>query len=43
VMTRELIQGFIRELAIPEAEKERLLALTPAGYTGMAETLARRV
>ena len=43
VMTQELIQGFIRELAIPEAEKERLLALTPAGYTGMAETLARRV
>jgi adenylosuccinate lyase len=43
VMTRELIQGFIRELAIPDAEKERLLALTPAGYTGMAEALARRV
>ena len=43
VMTQELIQGFIRELAIPEAEKERLLALTPAGYTGMAEALARRV
>ena len=43
VMTRELIQGFIRELAIPDAEKERLLALTPAGYTGLAEALARRV
>jgi adenylosuccinate lyase len=43
VMTQELIQGFIRELAIPDAEKERLLALTPAGYTGMAEALARRV
>jgi adenylosuccinate lyase len=43
VMTQELIQGFIRELAIPQAEKERLLALTPAGYTGMAEALARRV
>jgi adenylosuccinate lyase len=43
VMTQELIQGFIRELAIPDAEKERLLALTPAGYTGLAEALARRV
>ena len=43
VMTQELIQGFIRELAIPQAEKERLLALTPAGYTGLAEALARRV
>ena len=43
VMTQELIQGFIHELAIPDAEKERLLALTPAGYTGLAEALARRV
>ena len=43
VMTQELIQGFIRELAIPEAEKQRLLALTPGGYTGLAEALARRV
>ena len=43
VMTQALIQGFIQELAIPQAEKERLLALTPGGYTGMAEALARRV
>ena len=42
-MTRELMQGFIEGLAIPEAEKQRLLALTPGSYTGMAAELARRV
>ena len=42
-MTRELMQGFIAKLDIPQAEKERLLQMTPATYTGMAEKLARRV
>ncbi len=42
-MTRELMQGFISKLAIPEAEKTRLLALTPGTYTGLAATLARRI
>jgi adenylosuccinate lyase len=42
-MTRELMQGFIAELAIPEAEKTRLLAMTPGSYTGLAAALARRV
>ena len=42
-MTRELMLGFIAKLAIPEADKERLLAMTPASYTGMAAELARRV
>jgi adenylosuccinate lyase len=42
-MTPELMQGFIAELAIPEAEKTRLLAMTPASYTGKAAELARRV
>ena len=41
-MSRELMQGFIADLALPAAEKERLLALTPASYIGMAATLARR-
>ena len=35
---RTLVQG----LEIPDAEKQRLLALTPAGYTGLAAALARR-
>jgi adenylosuccinate lyase len=42
-MTRDLMQGFIAGLDIPVAEKERLLAMTPASYTGMAATLAKRV
>ena len=42
-MTRELMQGFISKLAIPESEKTRLLAMTPGSYTGKAADLARRV
>ena len=41
-ITRELMQGFIAGLAIPADDKARLLALTPATYTGLAEPLARR-
>ena len=42
-MTRELMHGFIQGLAIPEEEKQRLLALTPGSYTGKATELARRI
>jgi len=42
-MTRELMQGFIAKLDIPQAEKTRLLAMTPGSYTGKAAELARRV
>ena len=42
-MTRDLMQGFIAALDIPESEKQRLLAMTPASYTGKAAELARRV
>ncbi len=42
-MTRELMQGFISRLEIPPAEKQRLLELTPASYTGMAGKLAKRI
>ncbi len=42
-ITRESIQDFIRGLELPEAEKARLLELTPGGYTGTAEALARRI
>ena len=42
-MTRELMQGFIAKLEIPQEQKDRLLALTPQGYTGMAAELAKRV
>jgi len=42
-ITRESIQAFIHTLELPEAEKQRLLALTPGGYTGKAGELARRI
>jgi len=42
-MTRELMQGFIGGLALPEEEKQCLLAMTPARYTGAAATLAQRI
>ena len=42
-MTRELMHGFIKGLALPEEEKQRLLALTPSSYVGKAAELARRV
>ena len=37
------LHGLIRSLEIPEAEKTRLLAMTPASYTGQAAELARRI
>ena len=42
-ITRESIQAFIGTLEIPEAEKQRLLAMTPGSYVGLAAELARRV
>ena len=42
-MTRELMQGFVAALALPAEDKARLLAMTPASYTGLAATLARGV
>jgi adenylosuccinate lyase len=40
-ITRELMQGFIQGLDLPPADKQRLLELTPAAYTGLAASLAR--
>ncbi len=37
------LAAFIRTLPIPPAARRQLLALTPAGYTGMAAELARRI
>ncbi len=38
---RESLAAFIRSLDIPEPERQRLLALTPSRYTGLAEALTR--
>jgi adenylosuccinate lyase len=42
-VTAEDLHVLIRSLEISEPEKERLLAMTPASYVGMAGELARRV
>ncbi|MGR4868669.1 adenylosuccinate lyase [Variovorax sp. LARHSF232] len=42
-VTAEALHGLIRSLEIPQAEKDRLLAMTPASYTGKAVELARRL
>lgn len=42
-ITRETLASFIGQLAIPAEAKQRLLALTPASYTGKAVELARRI
>ena len=42
-VTAEALHGLIRELDIPQSEKDRLLAMTPASYIGKAIELAQRV
>ena len=42
-ITRESLQQFIAQLAIPEAERRRLLALAPWTYIGKAAELAKRI
>jgi adenylosuccinate lyase len=42
-ITRDVLQRFIKTLAIPEPEKKRLLKMTPASYTGKAAELASRL
>ncbi|HWG11095.1 MAG TPA: adenylosuccinate lyase [Rhodanobacteraceae bacterium] len=42
-ITRETLQTFIGSLALPDADKQRLLALTPSTYTSLAAELARDI
>ena len=41
-LDRKGFAAFIKQLAIPQDAKRRLLALTPASYTGLAAELAKR-
>ena len=41
-MSQELMHQFIGGLSMPAADKQRLLEMTPASYTGAAAALARR-
>ena len=36
------MREFVETLDLPAAAKQRLLALTPGGYTGRAEQLAKK-
>jgi len=42
-VTAEALHGLIVSLQIPQADKDRLLAMTPGSYVGKAAELARRV
>ena len=42
-VTRGLLHDFIKSLEIPASDRDRLLALTPADYTGLAGKLARKL
>ena len=42
-VSREELQVFIRQLAIPQAAQDELLALTPWTYLGKAQNLAERI
>ncbi|MGI4789225.1 MAG: adenylosuccinate lyase [Janthinobacterium lividum] len=42
-ITQAGIQAFISDLDLPDADKQRLLALTPATYVGLAEQLVRHI
>ncbi|TVT77764.1 MAG: adenylosuccinate lyase [Denitromonas halophila] len=42
-ITKEGLHAFIQTLAIPDAEKARLLEMTPASYIGIAAQLARAI
>ncbi len=42
-ITRESLRTFIESLALPTDAKQRLLALTPATYTGLAAKLAGQI
>ena len=42
-ITADSMRQFIQSLDLPEEARARLAALTPAGYTGLAERLARAI
>jgi len=42
-ITAESMRAFVESLDLPAADKQRLRELTPGGYTGLAERLARAI
>jgi len=43
MMDAHTLRGFIETLSLPDSDKQRLLALTPATYTGLAAFLAEQI
>ena len=43
VVDQKLIQDFIRSLELPDDAKKQLLELKPSSYTGLAESLAKKL
>jgi adenylosuccinate lyase len=42
-ITRDALQEFVKQLAVPQEAKDLLLAMTPANYTGLAAQLAKAI
>jgi adenylosuccinate lyase len=42
-VTKDVLRDFIASLDIPDAEKKRLLELTPDAYIGLAAELAKDI
>ena len=42
-ITEQSMREFIQSLELPGDAKQRLLALTPGGYIGLADELASRI
>lgn len=42
-ISKDALQQFVQQLAIPQPAKDLLLAMTPANYVGLAERLAREI
>jgi adenylosuccinate lyase len=42
-VTQQIMQEFVSNLDIPESDKQRLIQMTPASYTGNAAQQARDI
>lgn len=42
-ITKDEMQAFIRDVDLPQEDKDRLLALTPASYTGLSNVLVEHI
>ena len=42
-ITAESMRAFVQGLELPADAKQRLLEMTPGSYTGLAESLAKKI